>query len=495
MSSRQDRPRAAVLGYSGDHVSRGKWVFVRRVAVLAASACIAISVGAAGQAASAAPGSNPHRSKPVLSPGSIKNVMVIDLENEDYATTFLNTPGYLRDVLEPQGELLQNYYATGHVSLDNYIAQVSGQAPNYATNSDCVGSGGAGAFSDVQPGTLNPDQTTYPGQVDGQGCVYPASVQTIGDQLDTAHPNRKQPTWRVYAEDMGNDAARDGGQADPLGGTDCAHPVQTAGNGVDNSNSAEAADQYATRHNPGMYFHSIIDNTARCNSHVVPLGTVTVGTGGAPDTFSGHLAKDLAKPATTPMFSFISPNLCNDGHDSTCAGSNTEGGKTGGLTAANSWLSHWLPMILNSPAYLSGHMLVVITADEGNIIQSSAGDHETAGPGNANPGYSPLLNTPIPSFGGKTYYQVLGLNGLTANTPPTAGTMPGGGQIGALLLNPNYVHAGTVDSTGSYNHYSALRTYEDLLGIHTGGSDGQGHLGFASTATSFGSDVFSKPGS
>jgi hypothetical protein len=71
--------------------------------------------------------------------------------------------------------------------------------------------------------------------------------------------------------------------------------------------------------------------------------------------------------------------------------------------------------------------------------------------------------------------------------------MPGGGRIGALLLNPTYVHVGTTDpSTATYNHYSALRTYEDLLGL-TGGADGQGHLGFAVTAHSFGTDVFVRP--
>ena len=68
--------------------------------------------------------------------------------------------------------------------------------------------------------------------------------------------------------------------------------------------------------------------------------------------------------------------------------------------------------------------------------------------------------------------------------------MPGGGQVGALVLNPKWIHTGTVDTTGSYNHYSALRTYEDLLGIDEGGADGHGHLGFAATASDFGADVF-----
>jgi hypothetical protein len=323
-------------------------------------------------------------------------------------------------------------------------------------------------------------------------------VKTIDNQLDSQYPSTVGRNWRSYAEDMGNNPTRDGGTADPLGGTDCAHPVQTNGTAVDNTNNATATDQYANRHNPFVYFHSVIDNTSSCNANVVPLGTVTVGTNGAPDTFAGHLAQDLATPATTPRFAFVTPNLCDDGHDpsspgGTCTGTNTEGGKTGGLTAANLWLKHWMPLILNSPAYQSGHMLVVITSDEASLNDSHAGDNEQPGPGITNPGYSPLLNVPIPAFGGLTYYQLLHVPGITPGVVPPTGTLPGGGQIGALLLNPVYVHTNTTSTTGSYNHYSALRTYEDLLGINTGGADGHGHLGFASTSTPFGTDIFVKP--
>ena len=51
---------------------------------------------------------------------------------------------------------------------------------------------------------------------------------------------------------------------------------------------------------------------------------------------------------------------------------------------------------------------------------------------------------------------------------------------------------GSTDTTGSYNHYSALRSYEDLLGLTTGGADGEGHLGFAAATglAPFGTDVF-----
>ena len=76
---------------------------------------------------------------------------------------------------------------------------------------------------------------------------------------------------------------------------------------------------------------------------------------------------------------------------------------------------------------------------------------------------------------------------------PNHSSITGGGRGGrVLLLNNRYIAPGTVDTTGYYNHYSALRSYEDLLGLVSGGADGEGHLGFAAAAglTPFGQDVF-----
>jgi hypothetical protein len=289
--------------------------------------------------------------------------------------------------------------------------------------------------------------------VDGQGCVYPVSVKTIAAQLDAKYPpNHKThvAAWRAYEQDMGNTPSRDGGTTDPTGGTDCAHPAIGA---VNNTNSATAADQYGARHNPLIWFHSVIDNTAECNANVVPLGTLSPS--GTPSP-SGHLAKDLKSESTTPRFGFITPNLCNDGHDATCAGPNSTGGSVGGLTAADQFLQAWMPIVLGSPAYKHGDMLVVVTFDEAEGTNASAA--------------------------------------CCGEQPGPNSTATGGGQIGALLLNAKYITPDSVDITGSYNHYSALRSYEDLLGLTTGGADGEGHLGFAAAKglTPFGTDVFNR---
>jgi hypothetical protein len=381
------------------------------------------------------------------------------------------------------GELIDNYYATGHVSLDNYIAQVSGQAPTPLSASDCITQPGfVGKYVDVMPGT-DDHRPQYAGQVDGDGCVFPKptatshGAATIADQLDARYTPDKRtdiPTWREYAQDMGNDPTRDGGVPDPLGGTDCAHPNVGA---VDPTETATATDQYANRHNPFIYFHSIIDNPSECAANVVPLGTVSVGEPSRvgpvtlPDTFSGHLARDLRTPASTPRFAFITPNLCNDGHDGTCVGTNTEGDHRGGLVGADLWLKHWMPLILASPAYRSGQLLVVVTFDEASIADTTACCNEQPGPNWAFPGHSPLLGPPGP-----------------------AGSDPGGGKVGAVLLNARYLRAGTHNTTGQYNHYSALRSYEDLLGLTHGATDGRGHLANAAAPglQPFGNDVFNR---
>jgi hypothetical protein len=443
-------------------------------------------------------------------PGAIKSILVINLENESEDVVFPGCPAgtvpsnenYLNCTLLEQGELITNYYATSHVSLGNYIAEVSGQETNATLNSDCIDPASLakppvlGQFTDITPGTdadtsVNP---AFAGQVLGSGCVFPKptssthGAQTLGDQLDAAdHDSNRQLTWREYAEDMGNDPSRDFGTPDPLGGTDCAHPVIGTPDLTNTAQASPIVDQYADRHAPFVYFHSVIDDPQRCSQHVVPLGTVTVDPHGSPDVFSGHLYQDLQRMNTTPAFMLVTPNLCNDGHDSMCAGVNVEGGKTGGLTAANLWLAHWIPMIMASQAYQSGKLLVVITIDEsGSDTGAGASacpnaDQSTClsptGPNLRNPGWSPLLGLFVPGY---------------PKSDPPAYTLPGGGQIGTVLLNKHLIVPGTVNTSGYYNHYSALRSYEDLLGLTDGGDDGHGHLGYAGTTglLPFGPDVF-----
>jgi hypothetical protein len=348
---------------------------------------------------------------PQPAPPPVRHVIVLLLENQSDAVTFgRNSPApYLARTLVAQGARLTQYYAIGHASLDNYIALISGQAPNHDTQLDC------GIFSEFKP-TAGLDAD---GQLPGSGCVYPAQVQTLPDQLE-----RAGLTWRAYMEDMGNNPAREAAT--------CAHvPVGTR----ETTQQAQIGDQYATRHNPFVYFHSIIDNRARCNGHVVNLSL---------------LASDLQSIATTANYIFITPNLCNDGHDASCVD-----GRRGGLAAIDVFLRKWVPMIMQSPAFRSDGMLVV-TFDES--------DHAGAQGSAACCGERPLPGAVFPP----------GISG------------PGGGRIGAVVLSP-YVRPGTL-SRQAYNHYSLLRTVESIFGLAP--------LGYAAAPDLkvFGADVFSAGG-
>ncbi len=367
----------------------------RRVWLGGAAASIALGLFGVSTAATAAAALPP-----------IGHVFVIVLENESASTTF--GPGspapYLSSTLRAQGAYLPNYYAVGHESNDNYIAMVSGQAPSAQNQADCQ------FYDDLVPGTIG----SY-GQAAGTGCIYPSDVPTIGGQLTSSGL-----TWRDYNESMGADPTREA--------SECGHPGV---NSVDNTQKATATDNYATRHNPFVYFHSVIDDTTLCDSHVVNLDL---------------LPRDLASAANTPNYVFITPDLCDDGHDSPCAN-----GQPGGLAQADAFLRQWVPQITNSPAFVQQHGLLIITFDEAATSDTASCCGEIPGP-----------NSPSP-----------GING------------PGGGDVGAVLLSP-CIAPGTVSST-PYNHYTLLRSTEDIFGLP--------HLGYAGLPgeTSFGSDVFTQP--
>jgi hypothetical protein len=201
---------------------------------------------------------------------------------------------------------------------------------------------------------------------------------------------------------------------------------------ADNTEGAESSapyDEYAERHDPFMYYHSITDNLSYCQDHVVNLN---------------QLPSALQSVATTPNYVFITPDLCNDGHNTapSCGP-----GEPGGLTQINTFLQTWVPQILNSPAYKQNGLLL-ITFDESDTSDASSCCGEIAGPAVANPG----------------------------------GSGPGGGDIGAVMLSP-FISPGTVTQT-AYNHYSMLGSIEDLFGLP--------HIGYAQLPgeTDFGSDIF-----
>ncbi len=397
--------------------------------------CTSLLFAVFGLQALASAGSMARKSLP-----PIRHVFVITLENKNFSDTFgpHSDAPYLAEALTAKGALLTQYYGTGHNSLDNYIAMMGGQASTPQTSDDCS------IYADFRQTGTAPD-----GQLVGQGCVYPAAAKTLANQLTAAGL-----TWKGYMEDMGNDPMRES----PI----CGHPAL---NTPDLTEEAEApspsvplGDMYATRHDPFMYFHAIID-TPSCKENVVNLR---------------QLKSDLRSIATTPNFSYITPNLCDDGHDSPCAN-----GQPGGLKSINVFMEEWIPLILSSPAYQKDG-LVIINFDEGGngTIQRSGNSivvtvdgatccNEQEGP---NLGRRYPLEATRMSHGRRITIRTVSF---------------GGDRTGALLLS-RYIRPGTVSNV-PYNHYSLLKSLEEIFGIHE-------YLGYAGQKglVAFGPDIFAR---
>ncbi|TXN32893.1 phosphoesterase [Lacisediminihabitans profunda] len=95
---------------------------------------------------------------------------------------------------------------------------------------------------------------------------------------------------------------------------------------------ANGGDHYAVKHNPWAYFAA---ERSLCGRYDVPIGGLgaTIAAG------------------TLPTVGMVLPNLCNDAHD--CP-----------LGTADTWIRGWMEKLFAGPDWASGHLAVLITADE-----------------------------------------------------------------------------------------------------------------------------------
>jgi phosphatidylinositol-3-phosphatase len=96
--------------------------------------------------------------------------------------------------------------------------------------------------------------------------------------------------------------------------------------------------EYAAKHNPAAYYTPI---RRTCEAWDQPMGT----------TAGGNMHRALLSGPSAALTT-VTPDLLDDMHDGTVA-------------EADGWLTGWLPQILASPAYRSGHLAVFIAWDEG----------------------------------------------------------------------------------------------------------------------------------
>jgi len=223
----------------------------------------------------------------------VKHVFLIVLEAggfDEYFGPGSITP-YLAQDLTAKGELISNYYAVAGSDLANQIALLSGQGPTPETIAECP------TYADVAPGTLS-----AAGQVEGSGCIYPATTPTLPAQLA-----EKGLRAKAYVE----------GLAEP-----CVHEEG--------------------RRNPFVYFHSLLEDP-ECAKTDVGLD---------------QLAFDLKDAKKTPALSYLVPNACHEGGPVPC----DPAAPTGPL-AAEEFLRRVVPAIEASPAFKEGGLIAIASTE------------------------------------------------------------------------------------------------------------------------------------
>jgi hypothetical protein len=327
----------------------------------------------------------------------VKHLFLIVLGDNGYEGTFgaASTAPYLSTQLPAKGELISNYYAVTQGSLANQIALISGQGPTPETAANCPN------YTDVVPGTASAE-----GQIEGNGCVYPAEAEALPGQLAAAGLK-----WRAYVEDIDHGVAA--GQA-----PSCRHPVL---GGPDTSAAPVPGDAYVTWRNPFVYFHSILDSPECAGD----------------DVGFERLATDLAAAKKTPTLSYIVPNACHSGGEVPC-----EPTQPAGAAAVEPFLKRVVPAIMASEAYKEGGLIAITSAQA-----PQTGEHADQSSCCVNPIYPNLPPA-------------------AAEEPVTGPVKPtgGGGRVGLLLISP-FVQPGTLNETSYSNHYTLLLTIEELFGL------------------------------
>ena len=261
---------------------------------------------------------------PASTSSPVEHVFVIALTTDSYHAAFghASVAHYLNGTLRRRGTVLSGYRTLGSTELPDYLALISGQAPNADTRSDCA------TYAEF-PSSAKAQSN---GQFDGAGCVYPNTALTVADQVTAAGKE-----WKAYLAGLGSST--------------CVHADSNA---ADDAPLTGATSDYATRHNPFIYFHSLLD-LGGCSSNDVGIQ---------------HLAGDLRAAKRTPTYAYVAPGLCDEPSATSCPGD-----KPGGLAGEDAFLKRWVPPILASQAYKQDGVLMIVFADGKPAAAAGEGHH------------------------------------------------------------------------------------------------------------------------
>lgn len=194
--------------------------------------------------------------------------------------------------------LFINQLAKNYSLATNYQALSTGSLPNYL------------AITNANITSVDPNCNTP-----GPGCS--TSAVNIVDRIEASGR-----TWKAYMEDY-------------TGGC----------NGT-------ASPGYAAFHNPFVFYTDITNNSTRCSR----ILSANPGHTGLPDN---QLISDLNSTATAANYTWLTPNECDNMHDSSIANCSTS------LVAnGDAYLSQLVPEILQSKIFKTQRAALFITWDE-----------------------------------------------------------------------------------------------------------------------------------
>ncbi len=173
----------------------------------------------------------------------------------------------------------------------------------------------------AHPSLPNYIALTAGGSLGVKSDYYPVNSLSDTNLVDLL--SKKGITWKAYMESM---------------------PDSRAPSCINGLSNAGGTYGYVSRHDPFVYYTDIVSNTIRCNN-IVPLSR-----------FYTDINNDQL-----PDFSFIAPNVLDDGHTSppniaVCPPSGTS------LQCTDNWLRGFLSMVIKSAA--PANMTIFVTWDE-----------------------------------------------------------------------------------------------------------------------------------
>jgi phospholipase C len=170
---------------------------------------------------------------------------------------------------------------------------------------------------------------------------------------------------------------------------------------------------YKIGHNPILFYQDVPPGT--CQAADIAVSDLTAQYG----TFWDDLQSQ-----TLPAFSWVTPDLTDDGEGPWSAAQNEQ--------AADAWLQAFLANVQQSPSYQAGNTLVLVAYDEGTGSDRVTGENCTN------------MSLDLPVTGGVSAHQD------SCHVP--------------LFVIYPYTPAGDNDPT-FLDHYSVTRTVEDLFGL------------------------------